>query len=217
MVIAISGKPGSGKTTVCDSLGNTGEYLFFELGLIYRTVLCYLKENNLSNLLDSGEKLLEVLDDINISYDKSINNNLIVYVNQRSYSRSNLFGVEMDMDTVKLGGLIGDNLNYKIRPMIFDLSSTNDVVLNVRKPFTMYPELDLHIFLTALFEVRARRKAFLNNISFENASKLLLERDLMEERNGFFQISSNSKIIDTSNIDALETYKKVRKLIREVK
>ncbi len=218
MVVAISGKPGSGKTTVCNNLSNTGDYIFLELGIIFRSILCYLKENKLDNIL-TLDKLddLKLMDNINITYDVNNSNKLIIFINNKCYKYDELFNKGMNMETVKLGGLIGDNLNYKIRPLIFDLSSKNDVILNVRKPFTMYPELDLHIFLTASFDIRSFRKSLLNDITLEEAKKLLLERDLMEERNGFFQVSPKSKIIDTSNINSEETYKRVKRLIKDMR
>ncbi len=213
MIIAVSGYPGSGKTSLCKLLSENDNFISFELGILFRSLLMFCKDNSIDINCFSEKK---IYNNLNISYLINSENQMEFIIDGFRFEFDKLFNLKMNMETVKFGGLIGDDMNKNIEKIIKEIADEYNLILNVRKPFSVYPELDLHIFLIADFLTRSKRKAELNNISLVEAMKKLKERDIMEKNNDFLEVRDNSKIINTTTSDVNDTYIKVKKLIRRL-
>ena len=198
-VIAISGYPGSGKTTVCNYIKNNSDFIYFDFGTFFRTLTYYFlydKKYEISKIMYFIENDIKNLE---LSY-KIEDNNLKIGINKIYYQDDVLNTPSMNIDTVKIGSMIKDRLNYKLIEIIDDIKKEHNILLNARRPVVVYPKLDRHIFLKADFESRVDRKAKMNLEDYDYTKDKLLKRDKMEAESGFFNIYDFTEIIDTTNL-----------------
>lgn len=208
-VVALSGYSGSGKTTVCKYIKENSDYIYFDFGFLFRPLTYYL----INELKLNDEQIKEYIDknlfkDLNFTYilkDKEA----VVGVNNIYYDNSLLNTPLMNMKSVMVGSMIGDKLNYQLEKIIDYLKQKNNVLLNARRPVSVYPKLDKHLFLTASFDERVRRKMKMNKESFADTYDKLSRRDILEKESGFLNTYSFTKIIDTTNLSKDEVIKAV--------
>ncbi len=201
-VVALSGYPASGKTTVgIKIINNREDFVYFDFGSLFRPLTYYLLNvkkltyKEIETLTNNG-KLRDI---VNIEY-RIINKNVEIGINGNFYDFKTLNNPCMDDATVIVGGIIDDELIPELRNIVISLKEVKNVLINARRPVAAYPELDAHIFLTCDFNERAKRKSKLNNMSLEEATKNLEIRDKKEKQNGFWEIFPFTKVIDTTNI-----------------
>lgn len=217
IVVSLSGYPGSGKTTIGNEIvKNNKNFVYFDFGKLFRSLAYYLlKEleleyDEIQCLVDNNK----IFDFITISY-KICDNKVEIGVNGNFYGDEKLNNLFMDDSTVIVGGIIGDIFNNNLSHIIDEIKTSSNVLLNARKPFVVYPMLDEHIFLTCDFYERARRKSELNNVTMKCAMINLESRDFIEEKNGFFETYSFTKMINTTNISVQDVYNSVMSEIRK--
>ncbi len=209
-IIAISGMPAAGKTTLSSKLMEIAPKLvYFDLGAFFRPITFHLiKEKNIS--IQQLEKIVNIfgidkfVENLNLGF-RTKNRNCEVSINGRFFDNEELYNPEMNKLTVDIGSFFGDSLNPYIRNIIDRIREKNPVLLNARRPFAIYKNISNHIFLKANFGKRAERKSILENTSLEEARRKLAERDKKENEAQFWNTYSFTKIIDTTDIDIAET------------
>lgn len=216
-VIAISGYSGSGKTEVSQSILKSRKNLvYFDFGYLFRPVTYYLiYDLNLS--IEEIKKLVEskeLYNMINFSYTIE-NQNVKIGVNGNFYDDNKLYNLSMNLNTVSVGTIIGDDLSESLKTIIDDLKQNSDVLLNARRPVVVYPDIDCHIFLKADFDTRVRRKSLMNNEDYKITYDKLLKRDDMEKQGGFWQMYDFTRIIDTTNLSKKEVLERVNNAVKE--
>ncbi len=172
--IAIDGPVGSGKGTVSKLLARRLGIKHVETGALYRAIAYYLMERNVDH--EDESKVSEVLKEISID-QKYIHGIARTYLNGRdvtehiyseevgriasiisAYPSVRSFLLELQRELVKDGGIIEGR----------DIGT---VVL---------PDADVKIFLTATLEERVKRKMKQWKVSYDEAYRLVLERDLRD-------------------------------------
>ena len=128
-----------------------------------------------------------------------------VSINGHFFDKEELYNPEMNNLTVDVGSCLGDSLNPYIRNIIDDIRKNNPILLNARRPFSVYKDISNHIFLKADFEKRAERKSILENTSLEKARNKLAKRDNKEKDAQFWNTYPFTKIIDTTDMNICET------------
>lgn len=218
-VIAISGYSGSGKTEVSQKiLKKRKELVYFDFGCLFRAITYYLMYDlNLSlekiKELVATKKLYNIIKFSYIIENKKVK----IGVNGNFYNDSELNSLSMNLDTVTIGTIIGDDLSNSLKNIIDDLKQNNDVLINARRPVIAYPDLDYHIFLTANFDTRVKRKVLMNNESYEITYNKLMKRDEMERKGNFWQTYDFTYVIDTTNLSKNDVLEKVDEIINRRK
>ncbi len=216
-VIAISGKPGSGKTTVGEKIVNIyDDMIYFDFGYLFRPLTYFLvKESGYSNdeiklLIDDNQ----YLNNLNISV--ILKNKICEFViNDKYYTYQILNNEYMDNMTVEVGSMIGDKLNFKLADIIDRLKINHNLLVNARRPVAAYPDLDLHIFLEATFDERAIRKASIYSKPLDVVKQELAERDKKEKENGYWEIFPFTQVIDTTYFTQEKTLYDIMALINK--
>lgn len=205
-LIAISGMPGAGKTSVSSRLVSTiPNLVYFDFGAFFRPITYYLiKEkgksiDDLKKIIEES-KIEELMKELNLGH-KNSNGAYEVSVDGKFFKEEELYNPEMDRLTVEVGTCFGDNLNEYIRNIIEDIRKKNPVLLNARRPFSVCQDISNHIFLKANFHKRAERKAELEGTSLEQAVENLRRRDEKESKAGFWEVFPFTKVIDTTNME----------------
>ena len=216
-VIAISGYPGSGKTTVSKNiLKMKSDLVYFDFGYFFRP-LTYFLVNELK--LDENEIRTVVKNDelrriIDWSY-LIVNNKVKVGINGNFYNDILLNSLQMNMDTVMVGSIIGDKLNDELRLIIDDIKEKHNILLNARRPIMVYPNVDYHIFLEADFSERLNRKMKMNLEDYDTTFNKLVLRDQREQESGFWEKYDFTEVIDTTRLSEKEVLEKVLNIIND--
>ena len=205
-LIAISGMPAAGKTTVSEKLLSTiPNLVYFDFGAFFRPIALYLIKNKKMSLEDlkvivEDGKIDELMKKLNIGYR---NNNGIyeISINGHFFENEELYNPEMNKLTVDVGTCFGDSLNSYIKNIIENIRHKNPVLLNARRPFAVCDDISNHIFFKADFYKRAERKAVLEGTTIEEAIERLRKRDIKESQAGFWETFSFTKIIDTTDME----------------
>lgn len=214
-VIAISGMPGSGKTTLSQNLLNQyNDFVYFDFGFLFRPLTYYLMnelkldENEIRLLVDNG--LLK--EKLTIGYQ--IKNSVVqVSINNKFYDFEQLNNPEMNINTVIVGSIVGDSLNNELEKIIDDLKKDYNVLLNARRPVSVYPNLDRHIFLKCSFEERVKRKTLMNKEELGITEEKLYNRDKKEINSGFWNVYDFSTVVDTTFLNEKEVLDETTEII----
>lgn len=217
-LIAISGMPGAGKTSVSEQLISTIPNLtYFDFGAFFRPLTYYLiKEKKLSieqlqQIVETG-RIDELMEKLNVGY-RNNNKEYEFSVRNKFYKSEELYNPEMNKTTVDVGTCFGDSLNPHIHSIITNIRQANPVLLNARRPFSVCSDISNHIFLKADFHERAKRKAVLEHTTLEEAVNRLRKRDEKEYRAGFWTTYPFTKIIDTTHLETEQTTELVKQHI----
>lgn len=219
-LIAISGMPAAGKTSVSKELMDTiPNLVYFDFGAFFRPIALHLIKDRVMSIEDlrtivKESKTDELMDELNLGYR---NNNGVyeVSIDGHFFESEELYNPEMDKLTVDVGTCFGDSLNGHIRDIIEDIRRKSPVLLNARRPFAVCDDISNHIFLKADFQKRAERKAELEGTSLEEARENLRLRDEKESMAGFWEIHPFTKTIDTTDMEVDTATELVKKHILE--
>jgi len=154
LIIAIDGPAGSGKSTTAKIVAQKLDFLYIDTGAMYRA-MTYLALRN--NILDDEKKVVELADRCEIELD-FINGVTQVKVNGENltdYIRT----IDVNKNVSKISKIEGLRkiLVKKQREMA---TKGNGVVMEGRDIGTVvFPEADVKVFLTAIIDERARRRA----------------------------------------------------------
>lgn len=207
-VLALSGYPASGKTTVgMKIVADREDFVYFDFGSLFRPLTYYLlnvKKFTYEEIetIVNNNKLRDL---INLEY-RIVDKVVEIGINGHFYDFKTLNNPHMDEATVIVGGIIEDRLIQELRSIVISLKESKNVLINARRPIAAYPELDTHIFLTCDFNKRAERKSKLNNVSLDDAIKSLEIRDKNEKCSGFWDVFPFTKVIDTTELSIDDVY-----------
>jgi CMP/dCMP kinase len=188
-VIAISGMPGAGSSTIGKLLAQELSMKSFSPGQLFKDVaLGKVKEQHYYKLL----KHLCDLKGIKIPEMKSDNNSkATIDLWNTEFGKSKEFHEVLDLLQIKL-------------------SKKDKIVIDGKLSLRMLTNADLKIWLTADIESRARRTAYRDKIDIEEAKKILIQRERKEREefkkiydfDYFDQENDADIVIDTSNYEA---------------
>ena len=209
-IIAISGMPAAGKTTVSEKLMEIAPKLvYFDFGAFFRPITFHLiKKQDIS--IQELEKIVnqfgcdELSKKLNLGF-RIQNRNCEISIDGHFFDKEELYNPEMNKLTVDVGSCLGDSLNPYIRNIIDEMRKNNPILINARRPFAVYNDISNHTFLKADFEKRAERKSRLENTSLEEARSKLTKRDKKEKEAQFWNTYPFTKIIDTTDMDLSDT------------
>ena len=191
-IIAISGMPAAGKTTLAEELkNNIPNLVYFDFGAFFRPLTFYL-------LKEKKMTMKEIEKNIN---EKSCE----VSFNDKFFDNMQLYNPEMNKLTIDVGTCIGDHLNEWIECIIEKVRKENPILLNARRPFKVCKDISNHIFLVADFYKRVERRASQEGTTIDEAIKRMIIRDKKEKDAGFWITYPFTKIIDTTNISLDKT------------
>lgn len=221
IVIGIEGLVGSGKTSICKELLNyIPNSVILHGGNLYRGIVyAFLKQNKkISDL--KNENITNIMKELNVSI-KLENRETIVYVNDEKINEENLQSRENSIAVSKVSNIANnEELFIFARNIINDLKEKYNVIVSGRSLMVIYPKLNYHFFITASIDERVKRKAsqYNENEDLDILKKHIENRDLLQEKSGFYKIYPNTVIVDVTDCkDVNESTKKICEYITETK
>ena len=205
-VIGVEGEVGAGKTSMCKQLINIiPNTIFIDGGLIFRGIILAIKKYKETNYNDSNTYKHSNLDAFEIM--KKLNVELEIET------------MENSMDVSKVASKSDNNALFKFaNNIIKEYNTKYNVIVSARDLVEIYPEMDLHLFITADIEERIKRRynQYKGEYSIEEIKNIILKRDELHNKAGFNKKCNKTVTLDLTDCkSANESAKKALNVLKE--
>ena len=224
-VIGVEGEVGAGKTSMCKELikiiPNT---IFIDGGLIFRGIILAIKKYKETNYNDSNTykhsnlDAFEIMKKLNVEF-KIVNMQTVIFIDGKKINQGKIETMENSMDVSKVASKSDNNALFKFaNNIIKEYNTKYNVIVSARDLVEIYPEMDLHLFVTADIEERIKRRynQYKGKYSIEEIKNIILTRDELHNKAGFNKKCNKTVTLDLTDCkNANESAKKTLNLIKE--
>ena len=217
IVIGIEGTVGAGKTSICRELLNDIENsIILHGGEIYRAIVYGMMQNKIQNAqnLDAFEIMKKLGIEIKLE-----NKETVIYMKEKKISQEELQSKKSSIAVSKVSNIANNKKLYEFGKDLIDKYRKNyNVILSSRDIVKMYPDVTYHFFIDASLEERTNRKYMQYNkeIPKEQIKEMILARDELQEKSGYYKIYPQTQIIDVTECkSAKESAQKVLEKMKE--
>ncbi len=216
-VVAIDGPAGSGKGTVTKLVGKRTGLVNIDTGAMYRCVTLECLNKNI--LPEELEKIEEVLNDIDIKFQKDGEKDL-VFLNEKNVTEE-IRTTIVNSNVAKFAAV--KIIRDKMTPLQRDMGKKVDVIMEGRDIGTVvFPDADVKIFLDCSIEERANRR-YKQNIekgiecTYEEVYESIKERHRLETEREVapFVQAEDAIYVDSTKLTIEEVVDKIVKIIEE--
>lgn len=224
-VIGVEGEVGAGKTSMCKELikiiPNT---IFIDGGLIFRGIILAIKKykeknyNNSNTYKYNNLDAFEIMKKLNVEF-KIVNMQTVIFINGKEMNQEEIETMENSMDVSKVASKSDNNALFKFaNNIIKEYNTKYNVIVSARDLVEIYPEMDLHFFITADIEERIKRRynQYKGKYSIEEIKNIILTRDELHNKAGFNKKCNKTVTLDLTDCkNANESAKKALNVLKE--
>lgn len=222
IIIAIDGYSSCGKSTLAKQLARALNYIYIDTGAMYRAVALYaLRKGYIGNDFFHEEKLVNDLNNINVSFTfNSATNTSETCLNHENVEKE-IRGIEVSNLVSKIAKIKA--VREKMVELQRDMGKNKGLVMDGRDiGSVVFPNAELKIFMTADFEVRAKRryqelKAKGDDISYEEVLKNIISRDgddTQRKENPLIQ-ANDAVVLDNTHINQEQQFANAMELVKQ--
>lgn len=216
-IIAIDGPTSSGKSTISSLIAKELGFVYVQTGAMYRCV--GLEALRKGILLDDEIQIKMLLEDINISFSKE-NNNQIVILNGENVTEQ-IRTKEVTDHTSKVASI--SSVRHKLLEQQRKIAEKSNIVIEGRDIGTnVFPNADVKFYLTAKPTIRARRKqkeleCLGQRLEFIDVLQSIYEwdADAVNRKEGALKRAEDSIYVDSSEVAIEELKTKMIGIIKE--
>ena len=216
IVIGIEGMVGAGKTSICNELLNfVPNSIFIDGSKIYRGLVEALHQSNIdmSKLNDvSNLTPFELLKKLNVEF-KIEDRKTVIYINGNKTSDDAMKSMQNSIGVSKMANMADNSKLFTFAyHIVNEYSKKYNLIVSARDLVKIYPEMDLHIIITASLDERVKRRynQLDKKYTIDEVRNTVIQRDILHEKSGFNEISSKTIKIDvTEDKSAKESAKKI--------
>ena len=224
-VIGVEGEVGAGKTSMCKQLINIiPNTIFIDGGLIFRGIILAIKKYKETNYNDSNTykhsnlDAFEIMKKLNVEF-KIVNMQTVIFIDGKEMNQEEIETMENSMDVSKVASKSDNNALFKFaNNIIKEYNTKYNVIVSARDLVEIYPEMDLHLFITADIEERIKRRynQYKGKYSIEEIKNIILKRDELHNKAGFNKKCNKTVTLDLTDCkNANESAKKALNVIKE--
>ena len=219
-IVGIDGTAGSGKGTVTKKIANKLGLINIDTGSTYRCVaLASLKAGAVENGVINKEKIIDLLDKIDIKIENNPNGD-ITYLNgvdvSEAIRQKEVSQIVSPISSIK-------EVRYKMVDLQRKMAEGKNVIMEGRDICTyVFPNADVKIYLDASEEERANRRLIEMqekgiDITYEEVLDNIRKRDYNDKIKeiGALKKAPDSIVIDTTNLKIEEVENKIIDIIEE--
>lgn len=207
IVIAIDGYSSCGKSTMAKQMAKALNYIYIDTGAMYRAVTLYALQHHF--FVDgklNQEVLIQHLGKINVTFKyNSTTNTSETFLNGENIEQE-IRGIEVSNHVSKIAQV--KEVRAKMVELQREMGKDKGLVMDGRDIGTVvFPDAELKIFMTADYQIRAKRRfdelqAKGDNTSYEDVLANINNRDMDDTsrtENPLIQ-AEDAIVIDNSNI-----------------
>jgi cytidylate kinase len=217
LIVAIDGSAGSGKSTSAKLVASRLNYLYIDTGAMYR-VITFLAIKN--KILDNEKSIISLAEESEIKLE-FVDGETKVFVNDEDLSGN--------IRTVEVNSHVSDVSKIReVRKIMVDKqremgSKGGGVVMEGRDITTIvFPNADVKIFLTAMLDERASRRAkeFAENgteVKLDDIKNNLIERDRIDSSREVSPLTQapDAIVVDTTKYTIDEQVNKILEAVKK--
>ena len=240
IVIGIEGMVGSGKTSICDELLNLiPNSIFVDGSKIYRALIEALHmakdslrfdENSKAEDAASSNKKPDLFEGINsleqmamlTPFDllkklqvefKIEDRKTVIYIAGKKVNEEAMKSMQNSIGVSKMANQADNSKLFAFAHQIIqEYSKKFNIIVSARDLVKIYPEMDLHIFITASLEERVQRRynQLKGEYTIDEVRNSVIQRDILHEKSGFNETFDKTVKVDvTGDSSAKESAKKI--------
>ena len=228
IVIGIEGMVGAGKTSICDELLNLiPNSIFVDGSKIYRALIEALHmakdslrfdENSKAEDAASSNKKPDLFEGINsleqmamlTPFDllkklqvefKIEDRKTVIYIAGKKVNEEAMKSMQNSIGVSKMANQADNSKLFAFAHQIIqEYSKKFNIIVSARDLVKIYPEMDLHIFITASLEERVQRRynQLKGEYTIDEVRNAVVQRDILHEKSGFNEMSSKTVRIDVT-------------------
>ena len=240
IVIGIEGMVGAGKTSICDELLNLiPNSIFVDGSKIYRALIEALHmakdslrfdENSKAEDAASSNKKPDLFEGINsleqmamlTPFDllkklqvefKIEDRKTVIYIAGKKVNEEAMKSMQNSIGVSKMANQADNSKLFAFAHQIIQgYSKKFNIIVSARDLVKIYPEMDLHIFITASLEERVQRRynQLKGEYTIDEVRNSVIQRDILHEKSGFNETFDKTVKVDvTGDSSAKESAKKI--------
>lgn len=240
IVIGIEGMVGAGKTSICDELLNLiPNSIFVDGSKIYRALIEALHmakdslrfdENSKAEDAASSNKKPDLFEGINsleqmamlTPFDllkklqvefKIEDRKTVIYIAGKKVDEEAMKSMQNSIGVSKMANQADNSKLFAFAHQIIqEYSKKFNIIVSARDLVKIYPEMDLHIFITASLEERVQRRYYQlkGEYTIDEVRNSIIQRDILHEKSGFNETFDKTVKVDvTGDSSAKESAKKI--------
>lgn len=240
IVIGIEGMVGAGKTSICDELLNLiPNSIFVDGSKIYRALIEALHmakdslrfdENSKAEDAASSNKKPDLFEGINsleqmamlTPFDllkklqvefKIEDRKTVIYIAGKKVDEEAMKSMQNSIGVSKMANQADNSKLFAFAHQIIqEYSKKFNIIVSARDLVKIYPEMDLHIFITASLEERVQRRynQLKGEYTIDEVRNSIIQRDILHEKSGFNETFDKTVKVDvTGDSSAKESAKKI--------
>ena len=224
IVIGIEGMVGAGKTSICNELLSfIPNSIFIDGSKIYRGLVEALHQRNIdiSKLNDVPNLTpFELFKKLNVEF-KIKDRKTVIYINGDKVDDEAMKSMQNSIGVSKMANMADNSKLFTFAyHIVNEYSKKYILIVSARDLVKIYPEMNLHIFITASLDERVKRRynQLCKKYTIDEVRNTVIERDILHEKSGFNEISSKTIKVDvTEDKSAKESAQKIyEKYIKEL-
>lgn len=212
IVIGIEGMVASGKTSICKELVKLiPNSIFIDGGNIYRGITYALaKASSQMSQFGLTEKQsassgnidpLELMKKLQVEF-KIENNITEIYIAGEKINEENLQSIQNGMNVSQMASKINNETLFGFaRKIIESYAKAYNMIVSARDLVDIYPDMDVHAYITASLEERVRRRFNQYNgiYTMEKVKEMIEERDKLHDKAGFNKTCASTITVDVTD------------------
>lgn len=216
-IVAIDGPAGSGKGTITQIVSKKLGLINIGSGSAYRCIALETIKRGI--LLNETQKIINILDEINIEF-RNENEKDLIYLNGE-----NVTDRIREKDVAKIVSQVSSikEVRFKLNDIFRKCAEEKNVIMEGRDIGTyVFPNANVKIYLDATPEERAKRRYKQNqecgiDMSYEEILENIKLRDKndMEKKIGALKRAEDATYIDSSNMNIDEVAEKITNIINK--
>ena len=216
IVIGIEGMVGAGKTSICDELLNLiPNSIFVDGSKIYRALIeaLHMAKDNINSLEQMAMLTpFDLLKKLQVEF-KIEDRKTVIYIAGKKVDEEAMKSMQNSISVSKMANQADNSKLFAFAHQIIqEYSKKFNIIVSARDLVKIYPEMDLHIFITASLEERVQRRYYQlkGEYTIDEVRNSIIQRDILHEKSGFNETFDKTVKVDvTGDSSAKESAKKI--------
>lgn len=216
IVIGIEGMVGAGKTSICDELLNLiPNSIFVDGSKIYRALIeaLHMAKDNINSLEQMAILTpFDLLKKLQVEF-KIEDRKTVIYIAGKKIDEEAMKSMQNSIGVSKMANQADNSKLFAFAHQIIqEYSKKFNIIVSARDLVKIYPEMDLHIFITASLEERVQRRynQLKGEYTIDEVRNSIIQRDILHEKSGFNETFDKTVKVDvTGDSSAKESAKKI--------